>query len=96
MKKGIVRGGGVTQGRRGTGRISRKAGVGYLSGLMGDWSKGTYNILILGGLVAYFLKRDEVELSEIVLMVGLGAVIAGIFGYVGYKLKLKEHKDDRL
>ncbi|MDR3127657.1 MAG: hypothetical protein LBU08_04245 [Tannerellaceae bacterium] len=87
MRKGIVSG----RERR---WVSRKAGLGYLSGLVGDWSKGTYNILILGGLGAYFLKRDEVELSEIVMMVGLGAVIAGIFGYVGYKLKLKEHKDD--
>ncbi|MDR3127137.1 MAG: hypothetical protein LBU08_01515 [Tannerellaceae bacterium] len=58
----------------------------YLAAMCADCAKGTYNILFLGSLVAFFLKRDDVTVWDIAIMLGTGALIVILLGSLGYKL----------
>ncbi|MDR3137531.1 MAG: hypothetical protein LBT73_01440 [Tannerellaceae bacterium] len=61
-----------------------------LAALALDYSKGAFNIPVLGGVVALFFKKDDVPTFNIFLLIATGIVIILTLILISFALKPKD------
>jgi hypothetical protein len=76
-----------------------KTSFALASTLAADYSKAAFTVAFLGGIVALIIKRGEIPLADIVILIAVGTVItAGLAAFSFFfnnknnrKLKANDH-----
>jgi hypothetical protein len=66
----------------------------YLSKVFADIGKSAFTVLVLGGIGAFFLKRDTLTVVDLVCTLVIGATLGVSLIYTGYVLTPKEEGDE--
>jgi hypothetical protein len=59
-----------------------------------DFAKGAFNIPVLGGVVALFIKKDEVSTADVLALIATGIFIIAFLIIAYFLLKPKEQDND--
>jgi hypothetical protein len=62
--------------------------------LAADYSKAAFTVLFLGGIGAFFLKRDDAPLFDILAAIAAGAGLTAVLVAFAFFFKSKEYRHD--